>query len=100
MPFTYVQLPPADISYPGIFDQLLAVLLVPGAGRPLPVDLDAVDDALAVEGVHGGGQVGEAAFRLEEAAEDGGADGLAPEAGQEAGGGVLLAEVGQVGEGA
>ena len=99
MPFTYVQLPPADISYPGIFDQLLAVLLVPGAGRPLPVDLDAVDDALAVEGVDGGRQVGEAA-RLKEAAEDGGADGLAPEAGQEAGGRVLLAEVGQVGEGA
>ena len=88
-------------SYPRIFDQFFAVVLVPGSRRPLPVDLDAVDDALPVEGVDGGGEVGEARrAALEEAAEDGGADGVAPEAGQEARRRVLLAEVGEVGEGA
>ena len=88
-------------SYPRIFDQFFAVVLVPGSRRPLPVDLDAVDDALPVEAVDGGREVGEARrAALEEAAEDGGADGVAPEAGQEARRRVLLAEVGQVGEGA
>ena len=86
-------------TYPRIFDQLFAVVIVARAGRPLPVDLDAVDDALAVEAVDGGGQVGETRrAALEEAAEDGGPHGLAPEAGQQAGGRVLLAEVGEVGE--
>ena len=65
------------------------------------MDLDTVDDALPVEGVDGGREVGEARrAALEEAAEDGGADGVAPEAGQEARRRVLLAEVGEVGEGA
>ena len=89
------------MSYPGIFDQFFSVIFVARAGRPLPVDLDAVDDAFPVEGVDGGGEVGEARrAALEEAAEDGGADGVAPEAGQEARRRVLLAEVGEVGEGA
>lgn len=85
-------------SYPRIFDEFFAVVFVAGSRGPLPVDLDAVDDALPVEVVDGGRQVGEARRAAhEEAAEH---DVLAPEAGHEARRRVLLAEVGEVGEGA
>lgn len=56
-------------THPRVSDDLDAVLLSSLFDRPLPIDLDAVDDAILVQVVHGRGQVVKPVFVGDEAAE-------------------------------